>query len=67
MGGLSLPHLLILALVVTLLVFFTVLGFMGITSKLFVFPFLLEAAGATVSGCQPHDARGSRCGCCKYC
>lgn len=37
---------LILALVVTLLVFFTVLGFMGITSKLFVFPFLLEAAGA---------------------
>jgi energy-coupling factor transport system permease protein len=36
----------ILAVVVTLLVTFTVLGFAGITSKLFVFPFLLDLAGA---------------------
>jgi energy-coupling factor transport system permease protein len=36
----------ILAGVVALLVTFTVLGFAGITSKLFVFPFLLDLAGA---------------------
>lgn len=36
----------ILAVVVTLLVTFTVLGFAGITSKTYVFPFLLDLAGA---------------------
>jgi energy-coupling factor transport system permease protein len=36
----------ILAGVVALLVTFTLLGFAGITSKLFVFPFLLDLAGA---------------------
>ena len=36
----------ILAGVLALLVTFTVLGFAGITSKLFVFPFLLDLAGA---------------------
>jgi energy-coupling factor transport system permease protein len=37
---------LILAAVVALLVTFTVLGFAGITSKPYVFPFLLDLAGA---------------------
>ena len=37
---------LILAGVVALLVAFTALGFAGITSKLYVFPFLLDLAGA---------------------
>jgi hypothetical protein len=37
---------LILAGVVTLLVAFTVLGFAGISSTLYVFPFLLDLAGA---------------------
>jgi energy-coupling factor transport system permease protein len=32
--------------IITLLVTFTILGFAGITSKTFVFPFLLELAGA---------------------
>jgi energy-coupling factor transport system permease protein len=36
----------ILAVVVTLLVTFTLLGFAGITSKPYVFPFLLDLAGA---------------------
>jgi energy-coupling factor transport system permease protein len=36
----------ILAVVVTLLVTFTALGFAGITSKTYVFPFLLDLAGA---------------------
>jgi energy-coupling factor transport system permease protein len=37
---------LILAVVVVLLLAFTILGFAGATSKLFVFPFLLDLAGA---------------------
>jgi energy-coupling factor transport system permease protein len=36
----------ILAVVVTLLVTFTILGFAGISSKPYVFPFLLDLAGA---------------------
>lgn len=36
----------ILAAVVTILVVFTALGFAGVSSKLYVFPFLLDLAGA---------------------
>ena len=37
---------LILAGVVTLLITFTILGFVGTTADLYVFPFLLDLAGA---------------------